>query len=64
MIAVQQEDIDADMEVDIKRVDRGELTSLMDPLLIGDGSRHHAALGSPNQLAATAHPAYQQLTID
>ncbi len=52
------------MEADMKPVDRGELTSLIDPLLIGDGSRHRAALGSPNQLAATAHPAYQQLTIE
>jgi Fic family protein len=32
------------MEPDIKTEDRGEPTSLMEPLLIGDGSRHRGAL--------------------
>ena len=32
------------MKADIKAADRGEPTSLMDPLLIGDGSRHRPAL--------------------
>jgi Fic family protein len=32
------------MEADIKAEDRGESPSLMEPLLIGDGSRHRAAL--------------------
>src|ERR1700690_1828187 len=32
------------MEADIKAADRGEPVSLMEPLLIGDGSRHREAL--------------------
>jgi Fic family protein len=32
------------MEADIKTADRGELVSVMEPLLIGDGSRHRGAL--------------------
>src|ERR1035438_2093948 len=32
------------MEADIKAEDRGESPSLMEPLLIGDGSRHRGAL--------------------
>jgi Fic family protein len=32
------------MKADIIAEDRGELTSLMDPLLLGDGSRHRPAL--------------------
>jgi Fic family protein len=32
------------MEADIKTEDRGEVVSVMEPLLIGDGSRHRAAL--------------------
>src|SRR6201996_8327030 len=32
------------MKADIKAADRGEPTSLMDPLLIGDGSRHRGEL--------------------
>jgi Fic family protein len=32
------------METDIKTEDRGELPSLMEPLLISDGSRHRSAL--------------------
>src|SRR5450432_111512 len=35
---------EAVMEADTKTADRGELVSLMEPLLIGDGSRHRAAL--------------------
>ncbi len=35
---------EADMEADINAEDRGERTTLMDPLLIGEGSRHRAAL--------------------
>src|SRR5229473_5459964 len=36
---------EADIKADIKPVkDRGEAVSLMEPLLIGDGSRHRAAL--------------------
>src|ERR1700677_2309904 len=38
-------DTKADVKADIKAAeDRGELVSLMEPLLIGDGSRHRAAL--------------------
>src|SRR5271169_4811778 len=32
------------MKADIKTADRGELVSLMEPLLIGDGSRHRGPL--------------------
>jgi Fic family protein len=32
------------MEADIRTADRGELVSIMEPLLIGDGSRHRGAL--------------------
>jgi len=32
------------MEADIKPADRGELVSVMEPLLIGDGSRHRGAI--------------------
>jgi Fic family protein len=32
------------MKADIKEQDRGEIVSLMEPLLIGDGSRHRGAL--------------------
>lgn len=32
------------MEADVEAADRGELTSLMEPLLLGDGSRHRGAL--------------------
>jgi hypothetical protein len=32
------------MEADIKTEDRDELPSLMEPLIIPDGSRHRAAL--------------------
>ena len=35
---------EAAMEADIKTADRGELVSVMEPLLIGDGSRHRGAL--------------------
>jgi hypothetical protein len=34
----------AAMKADIEAEDRGELRSIMDPLLIGDGSRHRPAL--------------------
>jgi len=32
------------MEADIKTADRGELVSVMEPLLLGDCSRHRGAL--------------------
>jgi hypothetical protein len=32
------------MKADIKPADRGELVAAMEPLLIGDGSRHRGAL--------------------
>ena len=38
-------ELDADMEADIKAVaDRGEPVSLMEPLLLGEGSRHRPGL--------------------
>lgn len=36
--------MEADIKADIKEADRGETTSEMDPLLIGDGSRHRGGL--------------------